>query len=166
MTCLQDSPKVRRSSSHWENRPRSRSLSARGSDPHRRPPHQPHRGASLLEHQIHTCESVHLTYSWTLSKRRESRHSETQGGHKIGHSQKRADSRSAPNDWCERGDSNPHGLPRQILSLVRLPIPPLSHALSGPFPRVESGDHQSRCEPVSIATSHLKGAPPAPESDV
>jgi hypothetical protein len=30
-------------------------------------------------------------------------------------------------DWCERGDSNPHGLPRQILSLVRLPIPPLSH---------------------------------------
>ena len=28
--------------------------------------------------------------------------------------------------WCERGESNPHGLPRQILSLVRLPIPPLS----------------------------------------
>ncbi len=28
--------------------------------------------------------------------------------------------------WCERGDSNPHGLTRQILSLVRLPIPPLS----------------------------------------
>ena len=32
--------------------------------------------------------------------------------------------------WCERGDSNPHGLPRQILSLVRLPIPPLSHERS------------------------------------
>ena len=31
------------------------------------------------------------------------------------------------NDWCERGDSNPHGFTRQILSLVRLPIPPLSH---------------------------------------
>jgi hypothetical protein len=31
--------------------------------------------------------------------------------------------------WCERGDSNPHGLPRQILSLVRLPIPPLSHEM-------------------------------------
>jgi hypothetical protein len=29
--------------------------------------------------------------------------------------------------WCERGDSNPHGFTRQILSLVRLPIPPLSH---------------------------------------
>src|SRR6185437_13105358 len=29
--------------------------------------------------------------------------------------------------WCERRDSNPHGFPRQILSLVRLPIPPLSH---------------------------------------
>ena len=32
-------------------------------------------------------------------------------------------------EWCERGDLNPHGFPRQILSLVRLPIPPLSHAL-------------------------------------
>src|SRR5579864_5048123 len=31
--------------------------------------------------------------------------------------------------WCERGDSNPHGFTRQILSLVRLPIPPLSHFL-------------------------------------
>jgi hypothetical protein len=31
--------------------------------------------------------------------------------------------------WCERGDSNPHGFTRQILSLVRLPIPPLSHSL-------------------------------------
>src|SRR5579885_2509198 len=30
--------------------------------------------------------------------------------------------------WCERGESNPHGFPRQILSLVRLPIPPLSQA--------------------------------------
>src|SRR5277367_3579878 len=30
-------------------------------------------------------------------------------------------------EWCERGDLNPHGFPRQILSLVRLPIPPLSH---------------------------------------
>ncbi len=30
-------------------------------------------------------------------------------------------------EWCERGDSNPHGFTRQILSLVRLPIPPLSH---------------------------------------
>ena len=32
--------------------------------------------------------------------------------------------------WCERRDSNPHGLPRQILSLVRLPIPPLSRLMS------------------------------------
>lgn|GEM_PF-2246566 len=29
--------------------------------------------------------------------------------------------------WCGRGDLNPHGLPRQILSLVRLPISPLPH---------------------------------------
>ncbi len=38
--------------------------------------------------------------------------------------------RSARNvrHWCERGDSNPHGFTRQILSLVRLPIPPLSQS--------------------------------------
>src|ERR1043166_593511 len=28
--------------------------------------------------------------------------------------------------WCEGRDSNPHALRRQILSLVRLPIPPPS----------------------------------------
>jgi hypothetical protein len=37
--------------------------------------------------------------------------------------------------WCERGDSNPHGFTRQILSLVRLPIPPLSHT----FTIIQSG---------------------------
>ena len=31
-----------------------------------------------------------------------------------------------PRLWCERGDSNPHPLRDQILSLARLPIPPLS----------------------------------------
>ncbi len=36
-------------------------------------------------------------------------------------------------DWCERGESNPHGFPRQILSLVRLPIPPLSHTGLNPI---------------------------------
>ena len=45
----------------------------------------------------------------------------------IGESQSRA---AADSGWCERGDSNPHGLPRQILSLVRLPIPPLSRLLT------------------------------------
>src|SRR5687768_13168236 len=29
-------------------------------------------------------------------------------------------------NWCERGDSNPHTSRYQILSLARLPIPPLS----------------------------------------
>ena len=33
--------------------------------------------------------------------------------------------------WCERGDSNPHGLPRQLLRPVRLPIPPLSRMRRG-----------------------------------
>src|SRR5690606_29603159 len=28
--------------------------------------------------------------------------------------------------WCERGDSNSHGLPHWILSPARLPVPPLS----------------------------------------
>jgi hypothetical protein len=49
-------------------RPRSRSLFARGADPYRRLPHQPHCRTSALELQIHTCGSVHLTCSWTLSK--------------------------------------------------------------------------------------------------
>src|ERR1051326_4856583 len=31
---------------------------------------------------------------------------------------------------CERGDSSPHTFRYQILSLARLPIPPLSHAKS------------------------------------
>ncbi len=33
-----------------------------------------------------------------------------------------------PERWCERGDSNPHPVRDQILSLARLPIPPLSRA--------------------------------------
>ena|GEM_PF-1069864 len=33
-----------------------------------------------------------------------------------------------PERWCERGDSNPHPLRDQILSLARLPIPPLSRS--------------------------------------
>ena len=28
--------------------------------------------------------------------------------------------------WCERGDSNPHARRHKILSLARLPLPPLS----------------------------------------
>jgi hypothetical protein len=35
--------------------------------------------------------------------------------------------------WCERGDSNPHPLRDQILSLARLPIPPLSLAIQPSF---------------------------------
>ncbi len=46
----------------------------------------------------------------------------------LWHGRKGADSPSTLSCWCERGDSNPHGFPRQILSLVRLPIPPLSQS--------------------------------------
>jgi hypothetical protein len=50
--------------------------------------------------------------------------------HKPGHSRISENRNQLLSYWCERRDSNPHGLPRQILSLVRLPIPPLSHYLS------------------------------------
>jgi hypothetical protein len=48
--------------------------------------------------------------------------------------------RSDKNKWCERGDSNPHGFPRQILSLVRLPIPPLSHVGLTSIVNASAGD--------------------------
>ena len=32
----------------------------------------------------------------------------------------------AERSWCERGDSNPHGLPHWHLKPARLPVPPLS----------------------------------------
>jgi hypothetical protein len=57
----------------------------------------------------------------------ENRYVSNEGGHKIGHSRKWADRESPVSCWCGRGDLNPHGLPRQILSLVRLPISPLPH---------------------------------------
>jgi len=44
--------------------------------------------------------------------------------------------------WCERGDSNPHGFTRQILSLVRLPIPPLSHSSNPIYPQPETSHVQ------------------------
>jgi hypothetical protein len=59
--------------------------------------------------------------------RRSGRAEKTRSGHNSGRSQKLRIRRCLTNSWCERGDSNPHGFPRQILSLVRLPIPPLSH---------------------------------------
>ncbi len=34
--------------------------------------------------------------------------------------------------WCERRDSNPHGLPHRILSPARLPVPPLSQCGAPP----------------------------------
>ena len=51
---------------------------------------------------------------------------QTRGRHKIGHSGSALNFKGIVSGWCERGDLNPHGFPRQILSLVRLPIPPLS----------------------------------------
>jgi hypothetical protein len=51
--------------------------------------------------------------------------------------------------WCERGDSNPHGLPRQILSLVRLPISPLSHSADS----LHLQDHDNASEANSRCSS-------------
>ena len=39
------------------------------------------------------------------------------GGHRIGHSEGVCFWEWSVSDWCERGDSNPHGFTRQILSL-------------------------------------------------
>ena len=50
--------------------------------------------------------------------------------------------------WCERGDSNPHGLPHRILSPARLPVPPLSrghHPSAGQAP----DPHRQAPAPVS-----------------
>ena len=51
--------------------------------------------------------------------------------------------------WCERGDSNPHGLPRQLLRLVRLPIPPLSRQAE--FGSRSRSPKAASAERVSIA---------------
>ena len=58
--------------------------------------------------------------------RRSGRAEKTRSGHNSKHRQELRIRPCRANSWCERGDSNPHGFPRQILSLVRLPIPPLS----------------------------------------
>ena len=78
-------------------------------------PHQPDRftmsvpGASVsVAEQRKSCET-------------------NQVGTKLGTTEDTQDSEGPVSAWCERGDSNPHGFTRQILSLVRLPIPPLSH---------------------------------------
>src|ERR1700730_5295393 len=55
--------------------------------------------------------------------------------------------------WCERGESNPHGFPRQILSLVRLPIPPLSHRGHNSLSRLFCGSHRQRTRSPTTAHS-------------
>ena len=49
--------------------------------------------------------------------------------------------------WCERGDSNPHGFTRQILSLVRLPIPPLSRASIIPWVLAKAAHNSAQGSP-------------------
>ena len=52
----------------------------------------------------------------------------------------------SPGSWCERGDSNPHGLPHWHLKPARLPVPPLSRSTAGPKYIVQPiGDAQGRC---------------------
>ena len=53
-----------------------------------------------------------------------------------------------PGQWCERGDSNPHPLRDQILSLARLPIPPLSR---GTIIR----QAESTCAPLVVPVNFL-----------
>src|SRR5262245_66582345 len=43
--------------------------------------------------------------------------------------------------WCERRDSNSHGLPHWILSPARLPVPPLSHATQRADVAISAADY-------------------------
>ena len=56
--------------------------------------------------------------------------------------------RCSKDEWCEGGELNPHGLPRQNLNLVRLPVSPPSHLTSGEF----SSPHLSR----RVARTHSR----------
>jgi hypothetical protein len=61
--------------------------------------------------------------------------------------------------WCERGDSNPHPLRDQILSLARLPVPPLSRLKLTPllYNYLSGG----RCSSNSLVQSaKAVGSPP------
>ncbi len=56
--------------------------------------------------------------------------------------------------WCERGDSNPHGLPHRILSPARLPVPPLSrghHPSAGQAPDLH---RQAPAPRLTAASGH------------
>src|SRR5262245_37453427 len=54
-------------------------------------------------------------------------------------------------DWCERRDSNSHGLPHRLLRPARLPVPPLSPA-SDPGPRENQGGIIAERAPVRGAS--------------
>jgi len=93
-----------------------------------------HSSITITQRYVHPRRTRLNGHSFKWNKRpcrnpprQASRHSFPAGGHNFRHSAIWQTSQKAVSYWCERGDSNPHGLLRQILSLVRLPIPPLSH---------------------------------------
>ncbi len=45
----------------------------------------------------------------------------------YGKEEQRTGKRKQIDEWCGQRDLNPHGFTRQILSLLRLPIPPWPH---------------------------------------
>src|SRR5579872_2425887 len=51
------------------------------------------------------------------------------------------------NDWCGRGDSNPHALRRHPLKMVRLPVPPLPQR-RGEKNRTRSVNPSRPCRPA------------------
>ena len=72
------------------------------------------------------------------------------------HTCERRKTEKAGTSWCERGDSNPHGFTRQILSLVRLPIPPLSLLFSAAYMKHSvagqmKGAKELRCNFLSVS---------------
>jgi hypothetical protein len=71
---------------------------------------------------------------------------------------RQAGRRRRAND-CERGDSNPHAFRHQILSLARLPIPPLSQTFTVNRLRLLQVAYKSSgLHPVYIAGIHNDAA--------
>src|SRR6266542_2978265 len=62
-------------------------------------------------------------------------------------------------NWCERRDSNPHGVTHRFLKPARLPVPPLSRGGkdSGGF-----SNGQLRAAGATGSGSHAAGDPPRP----
>ena len=65
-------------------------------------------------------------------------------------------------DWCRRGDSNPHGLPHTPLKRARLPVPPLRHEVSLEGPAIIAGKVFNQTARTTCSQPVMRLAPVAP----